>query len=264
MPILTIASSKGGVGKTTVASSLAAVLGEKTPVLAVDCDSNVSLTHALGRSAEAGADLGTALVALVGGDGCDLGERIISTNCAGVDLLPANTVSMVRAERAMTGEPGSERLLRNGLHPLQERYDWIIIDTPAALNNLTLAGTIAADAVIGVFQSEPLSIDGVMQLVNWLAKYGQEGLGLAEARLLGMVNNMYEPRRLLTSSVNEAVERTLAVRGHYLFRTKIPRRVNVASATWAGSSVTSTEPDSPAALALRELADEVLERVAAL
>lgn len=259
MSVLTVASSKGGVGKTMVASSLATVLAELDgPVLAVDSDSNTSLTIAFGHEVDAGADLGAAILdALPDGNVPELEARIVPSGCEGVDLLPANTASMVRADRLMTSEPGSDRVLRSALAVLRERYRWIVIDTPAALNNLTLAGIAAADAIVGVFQSEPLSVQGVIQLLNWLNKHSQSGI--VTGRFLGMVNNMYEGRRLLTGEVNAEVEKILAERGYRLFDARIPRLVRIAEATVAGKPVTVISPESPGAVALRGLGRQILE-----
>lgn len=252
MPVLSVCSEKGGVGKTTIVGNLAALFGQGGRALAVDPDPQGSLTAAFGAEPSATPTLGDLLL---DDDATDPRPAIIADVAPGVDLLPSVRATMEHAERHLTIEPAGAFALRERLAEIAGDYDWVLIDSPAALNILTTNAIAAADGVVGVFISQPWSMRGVGVVSAHVTKLHRRGL--TTATFLGLVNNMYERRLVLTRAVNETVEASdLPV-----FDTRIPRWVNIAMAAGAYQPVVLADPDSGSARVFHQLRDELVTRV---
>ena len=130
MPIVTVASQKGGTGKTTTAAHLAACLAQEhgRSVLAVDADPQTDLSFSLGIDTEGLA--GSLAEAML--DGAALAA--VSTDEA-FDLVPGSA----RLASVDTPDMGVLRELP---------YEWIVVDTPPALSRLTLSSLTVADVVL--------------------------------------------------------------------------------------------------------------------
>lgn len=248
---IAIASEKGGVGKTTLTSNLAVLLGERGPTLAVDCDPQGSLTASFGveHRTRSLADL------LQDAEDVPLEDVLVSGVAKNVDLLPASRAALEDAERRLTTEPGGEGFLRRSLEQVTDRYDWVVMDTPASLSILTLNAVCAADHVLGVYISQPWSMRGAGVVSAFVDKHKRRGL--TTANFLGLVNNMAEPRLVLSRAVDEAV----SAGGLRVFATKVPRSVRVAEAAALYSPVVLSDPSGTGALALRALAEEIVTAV---
>src|SRR5579885_686214 len=130
--IIAITNQKGGVGKTTTAINLGASLAaNELRVLLIDSDPQGNATTGLGiEKASTKFTLYTALVEASG-----LEEAIIQTDCPGLDILPADK-NLVAANLEMVDLSDREFRLRQALVPLRDRYDFILIDCPPALDLL--------------------------------------------------------------------------------------------------------------------------------
>ena len=132
--IIALANQKGGVGKTTTAVNLAAALGllEKR-VLLIDADPQANTTSGLGYDPTATV-VGTYEV-LEHTAAAESG--IFRTDTPNVDLLPTR-MDLVAAELELVDKPERERMLRNALEPIKDRYDYILIDCAPSLGMVTL------------------------------------------------------------------------------------------------------------------------------
>ena len=128
--IITVTNQKGGVGKTTTASALVCGLSQRgAKVLGIDLDPQGNLGFTLGADIDSG---GTIFDVLKGT--CPIESAIITTEYG--DVLPSD-IMLSAAELEFTA-PRREFLLDQQLSQVRSRYDFIIIDTPPALNVLTV------------------------------------------------------------------------------------------------------------------------------
>src|SRR4051794_39027466 len=165
---LAVCSSKGGVGKTTTAANLAAVLGSRGRTLAVDADPQDSLGRAFGVVAGPGDSLAAALA----DPAMDVRTAIRAEVAPGLDVLPAHP-SLEGVAVTLAQQGGLVTSLRRTLRPVLAEYDYVVIDTHGDAGNMTLAGICSADAVLSVFTSDPGSALGAVRITSFLNTHRQ-------------------------------------------------------------------------------------------
>ncbi len=252
---LALANQKGGVGKTTTAISLGAFLAAKGErVLLLDTDPQANATSGLGfdkwRLARSTYDV------LIGS--CSAAEAIVPTSRRGLELLPASP-HLAAAEVELTGRDGREAVLRRALEPVQGAYDFILLDCPPSLGLLTVNALAAATDVIVPVQCEYLALEGLSLLLNTVERV-RDSLN-PSLRVFGILMTMFDPRTNLSEQVVQEV------RQHYpeaVFQTVIPRNVRLSEAPSYGLSILDYDAASRGAASYDALADEALERAAAL
>jgi len=253
---LAVCSSKGGVGKTSMAANLAAVLGARGRTLAVDADPQDSLGRAFGVVAAGPADSLAGLLADSEADGqadgrADVRQVLRRDVAPGVDLLPSHP-SLEAAGAALAAQGGLTSSIRRVLRPLLGDYDHVVLDTHGDLGNLTLAAVCAADAVLTVFTSDPGSALGAARVSAFLRQH--RAFENTDAELVGVACSLWDREGRAAKQVLAALEGTdLPV-----LDTRIPLSRRVPSSTLAKRPVVLTNPSTPVALAYLDLADEVL------
>lgn len=168
---IAVANSKGGVTKTTTTEALAqglSIRGRK--VLLVDLDPQASLTTMNGVFADLEVAIEQTIMPLIYGDQEDLRYAVQKTYWEGIDLIPAcGLVShadfVLPAMQMQDKEFEFWDVLNQGLEPLLDEYDVIIIDTPPTLSYLTLNAIMAADGLI--IPSPPNALDYASSIQFW-------------------------------------------------------------------------------------------------
>ncbi|MBK8269220.1 MAG: AAA family ATPase [Planctomycetes bacterium] len=130
MRIVAIANQKGGCGKTTVAINLAACLareGQRTLIVDLDPQGHCALGLAVPEE-QIEVSVASILSTDSSGQQPDLSRVIwqISTN---FDLMPSK-IDLANLEQALAGVEGREKRLRHSLSTIQNKYDFVIVDTP--------------------------------------------------------------------------------------------------------------------------------------
>jgi chromosome partitioning protein len=248
---IVFANQKGGVAKTTTTLNLGVALAEKgMRVLAIDLDPQGNLTMSQGWNPdEIERSMFDVLVHKL-----PISE-IIRTHEIDVGVA---SIDLAGAELALSSMIGRERALEKSLVEVQEKYDYILIDTPPSLGLLTINAFTAADGVIVPVQCEYLSLRGLVQLENTLSMI-RENLN-PQVEIQGILATMFD-KRLLHS--REAVEILKENFGDLVLRTKIRKTVRYAEAPVKGMSVLKYDPSGDAADMYRDLAKEVLDGASA-
>lgn len=246
--IITVTNQKGGVGKTTASSALMDGLHSRgARVLGVDLDPQGSLGFCLGLDIE---NCATVYDVLKGAK--PIRDVIKESECG--DILPSNI--LLSAAELEFNRPGREFLLKNCLAEVEESYDYIIIDTPPALNVLTVNAYVAADGLIIPMAPEILSLLGVSQIRETIDTVRR--CYNSRLRVLGIVLNKYNHRFTLNRDVLDMAEQIAVQLDTQVFQSRIRSGVAVAEAPAYGESVLSYAPDSKVARDFRLLINEII------
>jgi chromosome partitioning protein len=250
--VIAMCNQKGGVGKTTTTINLGAALAEYgRRVLLVDFDPQGALGVGLGINPH---ELDRTVYNLLMERGCTVGDVLLKTNVAGMDILPAN-IDLSAAEVQLVGEVAREQILLRSLEPVLGDYDVVLIDCQPSLGLLTVNALTAAHSVIVPLECEFFALRGVALLVETIDKV-QERLN-PRLEIEGILATMYDGRTLHS---REVLARVTEGFGDKVFHTVISRTVRFPETTVAGEPITTYAGSSAGAAAYRQLAREVLAR----
>ncbi len=250
--IIAVCNQKGGVGKTTSTINLGASLAEAgRRVLLVDLDPQGALSAGLGVPHH---ELEETVHNLLVAPYAATDDVLISTRVDGLDLLPSN-IDLSAAEIQLVSEVGREQALARALHPVADRYDYILIDCQPSLGLLTVNALACADTVLIPMECEYFSLRGLALLTDTIDKV-HDRLN-PRLTLGGILVTMFDARTLHSRDV---MARVVEVFGDAVFDTVITRTVRFPETSVAGEPITSWAPKSAGAQAYRSLAREVIAR----
>ena len=258
MKILTIASQKGGVGKTTLAINVAAALalmqayehpGGSGRVLLVDMDPQAHASKTLAGGVFGGEDeevendkqtLGDLLL----GESTLPATAIIETSHLpknsdnNLDYFPTHKASQNLATRILTGEPDGQYRLMDLLHPLKSLYEYIIIDTPPNLGVMTINSLLAGTHVVIPIDLQAFALDSLVETLDTVDRVQRHPRLNPELKVLGISPVKCHLRR------NEQVDwlETLTDRYGDLILPAIGDRGDVHSAQTLGLDIFSYKP----------------------
>jgi len=246
---IAIANQKGGVGKTTTAVNLAAILaGKGIPVLLVDADPQGNATSGVGI--QRGSFRKSIYHCVVLGDSVE--ETILPTETPYLKVLPANK-DLAGAEVELVDVERREFRLREALAPLDDSYRYVIIDCPPSLGLLTLNALTAAKSLLVPIQCEYYALEGVTELFDTLARIRR--LHNPTLTIEGLLLTMYDERTNLSAAVASDLRDFY---GQQVFETVIPRNIRLAEAPSYGKPITLYDAHSKGAEAYFQLGKEII------
>jgi chromosome partitioning protein len=249
--VLAVVNQKGGVGKTTTAINLTAALAlEGLRTLLIDCDPQANSTGGYGFSRD--EERKSTYDVLVGES--TLAEAILPTEIEKLWLVPSSK-NLTGANVELIQQERRAFKLREALQPEREKYDYIILDCPPALDLLTLNALVAADRLLVPMQAEYFALEGISELIQTLERV--RGAFNPELEIEGVLLTMYDDRTNLAQQVKENLRDFFKDK---LFKTAIPRNVRLAEAPSYGKPVELYDSRSRGAESYRDLADELLSR----
>ena len=247
---IAVANQKGGVGKTTTAVNLAAIianLGHR--VLLVDADPQGNATSGIG--VQRGSFRRNMYHAVVLDE--PLSAVILPTMIKSLDVVPSSK-DLAGAEIELVDVEQREFRLKRALATVEENYDYIIIDCPPSLGLLTLNALTAAKSLLVPIQCEYYALEGVTELFDTLARIRR--LHNPGLMIEGLLLTMYDERTNLSAAVAADLRDFY---GLQVFQSVIPRNVRLAEAPSYGKPIISYDAHSKGAEAYSQLAREIID-----
>ncbi len=171
MRIWASANQKGGVGKTTTALNLGALLAERGQrVLLVDLDPHGSLSAYFGVDPDHN-DTGVAALFEHDGETLPLASLLLRTGVERLALMPAAT-TLATLDRRYAGKPGMGRILERALQRWQGRFDHVLIDCPPMLGVLMVNALACCQRLLIPVQTEFLALQGLQRMLHTLEMVG--------------------------------------------------------------------------------------------
>jgi chromosome partitioning protein len=247
--IIAISNQKGGVGKTTTAVNLGASLAQNgKKVLVIDHDPQGNTTSGVGlKKSEIKKCIYDVLI-----NETPINEVIMSTQIATLNVIPA-TIKLAGAEAELVGMMARDQRLKRAIEPQKDEYDYILIDCPPSLGNLTINALAAANSIIVPIQCEYYALEGLSQLmktIQLVQKYSNPDLVIE-----GVLLTMYDNRTNLSVQVSDEVRRYFDGK---VYNAIIPRNIRLSEAPSYGMPITLYDEKSKGAEAYLELAKEVI------
>jgi chromosome partitioning related protein ParA len=251
MRVVSVVSTKGGVGKTTVAANLGGLLADAGLRVLLDLDSQPTLSsyYALSHKAVAGA---YELIVL---NLTDPAQIISTTTVIGLDLILSNDYQGRVSTLLLHATDGRLRL-RNLLDNFRPSYDLLLIDTQGVRSVLLGMAVLASDLVLSPVTPEMLAARelhrGTLKLLSELDPFRHLGIPPPPLRLLlNQVNAIRVDTRMIIRGIRETFAETTNIS---VLDTVVPDRVAYLNAASLGLPVhrTETRQSSPSALKIMQ------------
>ena len=219
-------------------------------VLLIDADPQANASSGLGVDIkEVECSLYECII-----DHTDIRDAIYTTDIEGMDIVPSH-INLVGAEIEMLQIEDREEVLEKLLAPIQNDYDYILIDCSPSLGLITVNALTAADSVIIPVQCEYFALEGISKLLNTI-KIIKSKLN-PKLEIEGFLLTMYDSRLRLARHIYDEVKRHFQ---ELVFKTVIQRNVKLSESPSHGLPVILYDADSTGAKNHLALAKEIIEK----
>ncbi len=250
--VISFASQKGGVGKTTSAVHLAtafALGGYRT--LLLDLDPQGSVYSAMGVKQR----VIHGILEIFCQDSTTLSDVLLPTSTENMHLI-LNDVDRLTHENELMKVAADYHHLHQWLaRHARGEFEFIIIDVPASTNALSINAMVASNLVIVPMQCEALAIKSLKRFL--LAFKDLQANIDPNLRIAGILLTMFDHEIPAHQKVCRQVYQTL---GESVFQTIIPKCPQVLDASAAGMDVINRSLNSIGATGYIRLANEILDR----
>lgn len=251
---ISVGLQKGGVGKSTTTAITSHLLSKEYKVLAIDFDSQGNLTKILTQRSIYDFTKKTVYEAIQE----KTAEKYIYSIHENLDLLPAEDLLAFLPNRL--GEMYKERpeqlnALKKLIEPIEDRYDYILIDLPPTVGDGTLCGLVASDYVVVALQTDPLAFEALDKYLETVELI-QEEMN-SDLRLAGILPGMMNKKLVLDRAIVNQVKNDFE---ELVFDTVIPLKARIKEFSFEGITE-KTRADKEALEPYYSFVKELLERV---
>lgn len=245
--IISITNQKGGVGKSTTAYALATGLrlrGYKVLIIDFDAQSNISYTAKANINGNNIYDVMTLKIKAID------------------SIQQMDNVDIIVASRDLTSlnmelnKPGKEYRLKESLDEVNKIYDFIIIDTPPALDILTINALTTSDIVIIPAQADIYSLQGIEQLhetIKAVRQYCNKNL-----QIKGILLTRHNKRTVLSRDMQDILKNTAEYLNTFLYDTVIRECISLKESQVSQLDIFTYAPKSNATEDYNMFIDELL------
>jgi len=251
--VIAIASQKGGVGKTTTTVNMAASLAMlKQRTLVLDLDEQNAVGFGLGLTRQ---QMESGLYDVFLGRK-KLSDVIHATMLPYLKMIPYGKGTLTDEFEKFVRQKGSAPLLRKYVDALRKSTDFILIDCPPGMGDLTIYALSATDSVLVPMQCEPLSLKTLTQILKIIRKVRRQIN--PELVIEGLLLTMYDENYRIAREVCQQVWASFPE--EVVFRNVIPRMEEFSSAFAVGKPIITQDPEAEVAKAYLQLAREVIAK----
>lgn len=243
MQIITTAVIKGGTGKSTTTAALAQAAtasGYSALIIDLDPQANVSFFIGANLASPGSYQLLTGEYAL----------NLIQNTAQNIDIIPASPdLATIKTSS------GSAKRLKTALEPIKAKYDFIFIDTPPQMGELTFNALQASTGLIVPLETDNSSLQGLYQITDIAYKMRQTNHALS---FMGAVLTRYDSRPKINRYLYNAIHEQAQKIGVPLLGTIRPG-VAIREAQAMQQSIYEYAPKSKPAQDYKKLFERILE-----
>lgn len=247
--IIAVVNQKGGVGKTTTAVNISAILAKKgKKVLLIDLDPQGNATSGVGIDKNTEQSIYDVII-----NDVDIDETIVQSSIKNLFVCPSN-INLAGAEVELVPMMSRELKLKQKVEKVENDFHYIIIDCPPSLGLLTINAFTTANSLLIPIQCEYYALEGVGQLmntVNLVKKQLNKSLYIE-----GVALTMNDAR---TNLSNQVIKEVKTYFKDNVYKTIIPRNVKLSEAPSYGMPISVYAPKSKGARCYEKLTNEIIK-----